>query len=275
MPKRLLIQAGSAHEVEKKVMPINTGDFMNIKSDIGEFSVMIDIKNFDGSQPHKNNSTYNRTSPLLEQKASNRPNLRILIEFTPAKDIPGEELIFGNDCEVSIKRNVPTSLISTGLYFFNWFLNPTITSDLYSDKPYLYGLALNSFTKLGLKSLLSLEDFLNGKNEKLPPSLKADIPSNPAKRQKYFCNTEKCKEFVFEKEQTYFLMFDSSFISIGDSKYHVAIPTFRNKTIDIDVHRFSDETLNNFNWTVKQEGANGTCDGEFGLVINFALAVEA
>lgn len=248
---------------------------MNIKSDIGEFSVMIDIKNFDGSQPHKNNSTYNRTSPLLEQKASNRPNLRILIEFTPAKDIPGEELIFGNDCEVSIKRNVPTSLISTGLYFFNWFLNPTITSDLYSDKPYLYGLALNSFTKLGLKSLLSLEDFLNGKNEKLPPSLKADIPSNPAKRQKYFCNTEKCKEFVFEKEQTYFLMFDSSFISIGDSKYHVAIPTFRNKTIDIDVHRFSDETLNNFNWTVKQEGANGTCDGEFGLVINFALAVEA
>lgn len=69
-------------------------------------------------------------------------------------------------------------------------------------------------------------------------------------------------------------MFDTSFVSVGDSNYHVAIPTFRDKTIDIDVLRFSDEKLNNFNWTVKRGGISGTHDGEFGLVINFALVDE-
>ncbi|WPK24232.1 hypothetical protein PUMCH_001499 [Australozyma saopauloensis] len=273
MTKRLYILAGSTHEDEKTTIPINTGNFVDIDSKIGLFSVIIDIVNFDSSEPHKENSAYNRsTNGLDESLAPKTPNLRILAKFTPSHNIPGTELLFGNDGLVSITKNVPTSLISTGLRFFKWFMNPTINSDMYGDMPYLYGYALNSFTKLGSEDLIGVDEFLTLKEERFLTD--ESIPTDPSKRQSYFCKVKNCEKFEFQKGETYFLMFETSFISIGDSKYHVKIPTFGDKTIDVDVLRFSDENLNNFNWTVKQGGMDGVLEGEYGLVINFGVVDE-
>lgn len=274
MPQRLLIQAASSHEGRRSIVPINTGNFVNLASEIGNFAVSINIKNFDGCKNHKENSSYNIKSEVEGATTGSvkPPNLRIFVKFTPLLDIEGSKLLFGNDCEVPISQKVPTSLISTGLHFFKWFVNPTINSNLYDEKPYLYGLALNSFTKIGRGSLIDEQKFVLQETECL--SVNDEIPTAPAKRQKYFCNLKNCESYKFEKDQTYFFLFDTNLINIGDSTYNVSIPTFGDKTIDIDVLRYSDEKLNNFNWTIKKCGENGTYDGSFGLVVNFALVNE-
>lgn len=274
MPQRLFIQAASSHDGKRTLVPVNTGEFVNLPSKIGDFSVSINIKNFDGCSNHKENSLYNLKTEgeTVTNENVKSPNLRLFVKFTPLLDIKGSELLFGNDCEVPVTEKVPTSLISTGLHFFKWFVNPTIKSDLYVNRPYLYGLALNSFTKIGNDSLVDVTDFMNQDTEAL--SSRDDIPKVPAARQKYFCNVKHCESFKFEKDHTYFLLFDTNLINIGDSRYNVSIPTFRDKTIDIDVLKYSDEKLNNFNWTLKKGGESGTYDGEFGLVVNFALVDE-
>lgn len=61
---------------------------------------------------------------------------------------------------------------------------------------------------------------------------------------------------------------------MSDSKYAVLIPTFGSKTFDIDVLKYANETLNNFNWIIKVDGYEGVGYGETGLVLNFALADE-
>lgn len=274
MPRRLLIQASSSHKGRRSIVPINTGEFISLVSNLGNFSVSINIKNFDGCINHKDNSLYNVRGEEEGESVgrAKTPNLRIFVKFTPLIDIEGSQLLFGNDCEVPINDKVPTSLISTGLHFFKWFVNPTINSNLYVSAPYLYGLALNSFTKIGNDSLIDADGFLLEDTERLSKS--DDVPPVPAERQKYFCNVKNCENFQFGKNQTYFFVFDTNLINIGDSSYNVSIPTFREKTIDIDVQKYSDEKLNNFNWTIKKGGVNGTYYGEFGLVVNFALVNE-
>lgn len=273
MPKRLFVRAAKSHNGQKTVVPVNSGEFIHVESDIGKFSVSIDIKNFYGCKHHDENSLHHRSDPIsMAHNEIELPNVRILTQFTPTKNIAGSDLLFGNDCEVSINGRVPISLISTGLRFFKWFVNPTINSELYGDLPYLYGLALNSFTKLGVESLIDINQFLSQEEERL--STEEDIPTELTKRQKYFCQIEKCQDFNFEKNEKYFLLFDTNLIRICDSQYHVAIPTYRDNVIDLDVLRYADDKLNNFNWTIKEGGTNGMYEGTFGLVVNFALVDE-
>ena len=80
------------------------------------------------------------------------------IEFTPNKDIKGSSLIFGNDFTYSIKEYVPATLLNTGLKIFNWFINDSIKGDAYTDKPYLYGPGLNSFTYMAIDNGNSVVD---------------------------------------------------------------------------------------------------------------------
>ena len=61
---------------------------------------------------------------------------------------------------------------------------------------------------------------------------------------------------------------------MADSKYSVSIPTYGNSTFDIDVLRYANEKLDNFNWTIKQGGQDGVGHGRLGLIVNFALRDE-
>lgn len=287
--KRLVIKAGTSYDGDFKIIPVN-GQFIDIQSPIGLFSIKVDIKNFDGAKPHISNSFYNLDDSKhldgskgeaykIDDEPFVNPNIRIEYRFTPNKNIKGDTLIFGNDFTYPIRDFMPTSLLQTGLKFFTWFISKTVKGDVYNDKPFLYGLALNSFTYISEAEKAKDTKFLGVNKsadfnfvEKLGES--GEIPGKSLDRKKYFNNVSHAKKFEFKKDVPYILQFDTNFLKMSDSKYAVLIPTFGNKTFDIHVLQYANETLNNFNWIVKIDGYEGVGFGELGLVLNFALADE-
>lgn len=285
--KRLLVRASNEYSENLAVIPINTGEFVEIKSDIGTILISIFVRDFDGSQPHKSNSLRNAGDKIFlnggpsniegQYLTDNLPNLRILIKFTPATPIKGSELLFGNDCTNSIKDYVPTTLLATGLKFFSWFINPTIRGDIYCDSPFLYAPALNSFSRIGIikEKCNAIDSIINGSNENLSSSLaSSSIPTNSSQRIKHFSKLLNCEEFSFQRGTEYLFAFDTNYLRMGDSKYHVAIPTFGDRTFDINVLKYANDQLNNFNWILKSGGIDGVKEGTLGVVINFALVDE-
>lgn len=286
--RKLLLQASSGHDCETKVVPVNTGKFVDIGSGIGVLSVAVYIRNFDGSQLHRNNSLYNAgdsaylsgelTNIQGEKNASNLPNLRIIIKFSPNVPIKGNDLIFGNDCSTPIKDYVPTTLLATGLKFFSWFINPTIMADIYCESPYIYAPALNSFTTIGVqdKTLACIEDQIAKEQENICQENDDNLknPKNRNERMRYFCKLSHCEDFIFHEEKEYYFIFDTNYLQLGDSSYSVAIPTFGNRSMEINVLKYANDNLNNFNWTLKSGGNNGIDKGNIGLLLNFALVDE-
>ncbi|RLV85227.1 hypothetical protein JA9_000235 [Meyerozyma sp. JA9] len=284
MVKRLLIRAGTSYDSEEsQVVPVNSGKAVSVDSDIGLFKILISIKNFDGAKPHVANSFYNigegrylNGEPAEESGAtegpekSPLPNLRLDVKFTPKTAIKGSELLFGNDFTIPIKEYVPTTLLSTGLRFFTWFINGTVKGDVYGEKPYLYSPALNSFTYMGVDlDKKTAKENLNSNTDNI-----LAIPDTPAERKKFFTKLSHCEDFVYNDAATYTLQFDTNFVKMADSKYSVSIPTYGNSTFDIDVLRYANEKLDNLNWTIKQGGQDGVGHGRLGLIVNFALRDE-
>lgn len=303
MIKRLLIKASNSYDTNWQVVPVNTRKAIDIESDIGVFSLIVNVRNFDGCHDHHQNSMYNAgDEKYLDGSQADTPakedprykaNLRLEVSFRPKRQIKGSELLFGNDFTVPIKSYVPTSLLSTGLKFFTYFVNKTIKGEIYGDKPFLYGLALNSFTYMSInqdkKEAIALEATESDKgddgstgdhNHNVTENLNSNednalkIPSQLAQRKRFFNNVNHCESFVFNDTTNYVLQFDTSYLKMADSKYSVSIPTFANKSFDIDVSNYANDELNNFNWVIKQGGYEGVGFGTLGLVINFALVNE-
>lgn len=223
------------------------------------------------------------------------PNIRIRTQFRPKYPIKGTDLLFGNDILVPIRDYVPTAILSAGLKFFTWVMGKSMKGDVYSDKPYLYSPSLNSFTFMSLKNnrlQTSSENVGTTASDtpKLAPEAGSltnykenlsqnednvlDIPEDSFLRKKFFQTRSHLDSFVYNESTSYMLQFDSNFLSFKDSQYAVSIPTFGNRTFDINVIRYANDQLNNFNWTIKQEGLEGVGYGKLGLVINFALEDE-
>lgn len=320
MTKRLLISAGKDYDGPFEVVPVNTHREIIVETDIGDFGVQVDIRDFDGSKKHLNNSKHNvgdvlylngnseptegcpskdlvanegGGSPVSEHASSQEKrdasmsNLSIRIRYTPKVQVRGSELLFGNDIMVPIREYVPAALLSTALKFFTWFINPSVKGDVYNDKPFLYGLSLNSFNFMSLFTRSSqgeskgvpedpwTNDVLHSSenlNENEDNAL--NIPVQTTKRQRFFNNIKNCESFVFNTSTTYFLQFDSNFLKFMDSKYSVAIPTYGKKTFDIDALKYANENLSSFNWIIKIGGYEGVGYGRLGLVLNFALEDE-
>ncbi|CUM64071.1 uncharacterized protein PRCAT00001660001 [Priceomyces carsonii] len=301
--KRLVIKASNSYEENFRVVPVNTNYPLEIESDIGVFSLVVGIKNFDGSKPHLNNSLKNvgdktylngdSYDPGNVYPEEEQPNLRLKVHFRPKYPIKGSELIFGNDFTVPIRDYVPTSLLATGLKFFNWFINNTVKGDVYNDKPYLYGLALNSFSYVSIDNVFLESDsdepktvekrdkgakitdttnFAENLNRNIDNILK--IPETSIARKRFFTSLSNCENFVFNENSNYVFQFDTNFLKLANSDYCVSIPTFGNRTFDINVLSYANEKLNNFNWIIKQGGYEGVGHGKLGLTVNFALLDE-
>ncbi|RCK62809.1 hypothetical protein Cantr_09129 [Candida viswanathii] len=277
--KRLFIKASNSYDSDFQIVPINTQQPLEIDSDIGLFKLYINIKKFDGSKPHLSNSLYNLGDDVflngekidfnVPEKEKVENNLRMYVEFTPYKDIKGSQLVFGNDFTYSIKEYVPATLMNTGLKMFNWFINDSIKGDAYTDKPYLYGPGLNSFTYMAIKNGNTVVDPHAKKPvENLGDQLKG-APKDPNSRKKYFKNFTKCDAFTFQKDTTYILQFDTDYLKLADSKYSVSFTGF-----DFNVNSYANDVLNNVNFVIKEGGYDAVGKGNLGLVVNFAVLLE-
>lgn len=271
--KRLLVRASADYDSNFSIVAVNTGSPTEINSQLGKFYVNVSIRDFEGSEEHQSNSLRNienegeMSNTDLSPKVS---NLTIEINFLPSRDIMGSKFYFGNDCQTPVREYVPTALLASGLKFFQWFINPTIKGDIYCDKPFLYGLALNSFTTVSLgdqsKIVPNSVENLNENDE-----ASSNIPLEPQKRQKYFSRLQNADQFTLYKDVQYNFRFDTNYLSFRNAKYSVSIPTYGQKTFDIDVMRYANENLDNFNWVIKFEGQEASGDGTPGLIINFKL----
>lgn len=276
--KRLLITASDSYNTNKQILPINSGEKVSIDSKIGKFDIIVNMKNFDGSKPHLSNSFYNANSSkclmndTIRIRNEDALNLQIQIVFTPSHDITASDLVFGVDIPTPVKEIIPVHLLSTGLKFFTWFINGNIKADIYSNHPFLYGLAINIFDHMNLGSK---RQKLENLNETVDLDTSLHIPTKPNARKKYFLDKNRCNKFVYRQKQPYFMEFDTNLVKMLDSKYAIAIRTFGNKTFDIDVSKYANEKLNNFNWVLKCGGMDGVENGELGLILNFALLEEA
>lgn len=278
MSKKLHITASTSYDGTFQTVPVNSGRALLFESDLGLVLVQIYIKDFNGSNEHPSGVP---TKDEPEHDNQSIPNFRLLITLKPSEAILGTQLLFGNECLTPVKDQVPVSLLSTGLKFFSWFINPSIKTDLYGDMPYLYGYALNSFSKINVRKDNNATDGhesiepLAGSTENLNEALDdQDIPIKSEGRKKYFTSTDNASKFTFLEGQTYTFQFDTDLIKLGNSQYKILIPTYGNRTLDIDVAQYSNETLNNFNWVLKKDGINGAKQGTIGLLINFALAKD-
>lgn len=299
MVQRLLIKASNNYSDNFQIVPINTLIPIKIPLEIGDFELIINIKNFDGSKSHLPNSLFNvgdkqylNKSPIsdindgLKDVLSNpddiKPsNLSFEVNFKPKYPVNGKDFLFGNDFSTPIKDYVPTTLLSAGLKFFNWFINSTVKGDIYNDKPYLYGPILNSCTFISLDEKLpspnSIKDSSSVKIEenlnKNPDNI-LKIPQLSLDRKKFFNKSTNCENFVFYESNNYKIKFDTNFIKMSDSHYSVSLPTYNNNTFDINVLSYVNENLNNFNWVMKIGGQEGVGFGTIGLVVNFSLIDE-
>lgn len=289
MVKRLVIKVSNDYDSKFEYIPVNTLVPVSIESEIGKFELIINIKNFDGSQFHRANSLYNLgDDKYLDGKdfADSRneylqANLSFEVNFQPKFPIKGDELIFGNEFTTSLKEYVPTSLLSSGLKIFNWFINNTVKGDIYNQNPYLYGPILNSCTYMSITDQIPFKySTVDSSKQKLPENLNENtdnivkIPCLSLDRKKFFNKLSNCENFVFLDSSVYKLKFDTNLIKLQDSNYAVSLPTYKNKTLDINVSKYADDKLNNFNWIIKCGGYDGVGSGKIGLVVNFALIDE-
>lgn len=287
MVKRLLIKASNNYENGFQIVPVNTGKPMEIATGIGVFTFVVNIKGFDGCEQHKKNSCYNRgdikyldgsdrqESEEEIDKGSKPQNVGITMSFKPLCPIKGNELVFGNDLTTPIYDYVPARILDAGLKFFTLFINRSTKGDVYSSKPYLYSLALNTFTYAGIFNS-SKRQTGRPEEENLCDNVDnvSDIPRDSVKRRAFFNDMSHCESFVFYNGSDYILEFKTNLMKMSDSNYAVSIPTFGRRTFEIDVSRYANEKLNNFNWVVKQGGYEGVGYGKHGLVINFSLVDE-
>lgn len=279
MTSKLLITAGSNYDETLQIVPVNSAEPLVIDSEIGRILLQVFIKNFAGSKDHYPSSKYNVSSlsdveaaSPTENFSTELPNFRILINFQPSRSIQGSQLVFGNESLTPVKDHVPVSLLSTGLKFFSWWLNPSIKGDVYSETPYLFGLALNSFSRIRIDDKISNETIMpiNDDKENLKDK-DTRIPESASARKKYYSTETKAAEFTFNQEESYTFQFDTNYIKLGDSQYKLLIPTYGQHSLDIDVGHYANDSLNSFNWVLKQHGIDGAKKGVPGLIIKFAL----
>lgn len=215
----LTVTASESYDKDLQIVPVNTETPVSVSTATADAQVCLRIRGFHGSKKHTNLSD----SPYLAEHTDR--NISILISLAPKVDIPGDDLIFGNDFGSSIKDHLPCGT-STGLKIFKWCVDPTVEGDLYSDKPYLYGKAVSSFNVIN-DTLGNLEET---KCSTLEESIHADgqcVPAKSGKRMTYFQKKEAREAFTFQKGKTYQFDFFSGMLNLADSNVHIALPGFQ------------------------------------------------
>lgn len=153
---------------------------------------------------------------------------------TETRIITGNDLVFGNDFDHSIKNQLPYGF-SVGYKILTVAIDPSIFGDVYSEKPYLYGPALTSFNKINatpitpgseIKRSGSLPDSetLQGpeSGQKEEDSLE---PMESATRRKYFLNESHRKSFKYEPNMQYDFDFFTPYLDMGN-KFGIRLPGF-------------------------------------------------
>lgn len=198
------------------------------------------------------------SSPYFSLPAYTTNQYSIAFSFTPQENIPGDDLVFGNDFDHPIRDRLPPGF-GTAFRIAKWVIDPGLEADVYADRPWLYGRFLSSINalKIGktdreststtdtaetLKRAAEQETDGVGEDHKtfddeigivveeggvsngMNSSYEQDVPDTAAARKKYFLTDRNRKNFVFEAGQPVLADFGNPYLDFNE--FALRLPGF-------------------------------------------------
>ncbi|KAJ9655182.1 hypothetical protein H2198_005878 [Neophaeococcomyces mojaviensis] len=257
---RLRVTAGPAYDPSThKVVPVNSPETLTFENDHIIISLAVRLKHFTGfpaSSP--------QTSSYFEHTLHKWDQYSIAFSFIPKVDIPGTELVFGNDFDRPIRDRLPPGF-NQALRIVKWWIDPGLEGDAYADKPYLYGPALSSWNYLRICDKVVQDDEI-GDHEawKIPNATafheqiveegaegdgeearqEAGIPDDAAGRKKHFLTKSNLEHFTFEKGRLYQSDFGNGYLDFND--FSLKLPGF-----SLNVIAYVDSKTHELRYTLK------------------------
>lgn len=262
---RLRVIAGPSYDPATHfVVPVNSPKTMTIENEHILLNFTVRIRTFTGfpkSSP--------KTSSYFEHALHKSDQYSISFSFVPKVDIPGNDLVFGNDFDRPIRDRLPPGF-NQAFKIVKWFIDPGLDGDVYADKPYLYGPALSSWNvlricdevvdeeKIGDKSAWKLpnadrfhdtvvEEGAEGSGEEIRSD--ARIPADSAGRKKFFLTEANREDFVFEAGRLYQSDFGNPYLDFND--FSLKLPGF-----SLNVINYIDSKTHELRYTLKNKATD-------------------
>lgn len=281
---RLKVTAGPAYDLSThQVVHVNSPKTNTFENDHIILSVAVRVRNFTGFPPSSP-----ETSPYFEHSLHTSDQYSISFRFIPKVDIPGHELVFGNDFDRPIRDRLPPGF-NQAFKIVKWWIDPGLDGDVYADKPFLYGPALSSWNILnvGEKIIESpdtakkeswkipgaesfhedvVEEGGDGDGEEIRDELK--IPADSAARKKFFLTEANREKFVFEAGRLYESDFGNPYLDFND--FSLKLPGFT-----LNVIKYVDSRTHELRYTLKNKASDEVyCCVTFTLLFGDELAAE-
>lgn len=259
---RLRVTAGPGYDAETHhPVMVNSHERSTIETPSMTLEYAIRIKHFTGLP------TSNETSSYFEHPMHTSDQYSISLAFIPKVDIPGSDLVFGNDFDRPIRDRLPPGF-NQAFKFVKWWIDPGLDGDVYADKPYLYGPALSSWNTLricdtiepskssGKEETYSVPDpeaFHETVVEEGASSDEAaeyrtslSIPDDSAARKKYFLTPANRENFTFEKGRLYQADFFNPYLDFND--FSLKLPGF-----SLNVIKYVDAKTHELRYVLKNK----------------------
>lgn len=259
---RLRVTAGPAHDTSThKLVPVNANETLTFENDHIILSLAVRIRNFTG---YPDDSP--QTSAYFEHDLHKSDQYSISFSFIPKTDIPGNDLVFGNDFDRPIRDRLPPGF-SQAFRIVKWWVDPGLEGDVYADKPYLFGPALSSWNILRIGDKVVAEDQLEEKSAwKIPNATsfhetvveegaegsgeevrdESGMPADSAGRKKHFLTPTNRDSFVFETGRLYQSDFGNPYLDFND--FSLKLPGF-----SLNIIKYVDSKTHELRYTLKNK----------------------
>lgn len=258
---RLRVTAGPAYDPSThKLVPVNAPETLTFENEHIIISIAVRIKHFTGfpaSSPV--------TSSYFSHPLHKSDQYAISFSFVPKVDIPGKDLLFGNDFDRPISDRLPPGF-NQALKIVKWWIDPGLEGDAYAQKPYLYGPALSSWNVLRVCDKVDTNKLGNNEQWKMPNAesfhetvveegaegtgeevrKEKQIPADSAGRKKFFLTTANREAFHFEAGRQYQADFGNGYLDFND--FSMKLPGF-----SVNVLQYVDSKTHELRYTLKNK----------------------
>ena len=262
---RLRVTAGPAYDESTHfLVSPNTDKIYTIDTPQINLTFAIRIQNFSGL-PDGSPSI----SKYFDHPLHKSDQYSIAFSFIPKVDIPGDQLVFGNDFDRPIRDRLPPGF-NQAFRIVKWFVDPGLEGDVYADKPYLYGPVLSSWNYLRIGDKIVdperhdinssfkvpnaeqfwdevVEEGADGTGEETRTTL--SIPADAAARKKHFLTASHREAFTFEKGRLYQSDFGNPYLDFND--FSLKLPGF-----SLNVVKYIDAKTHELRYTLKNHTTN-------------------
>lgn len=223
----LKVTAGPNYESQQPVA-VNSEEAITLSNEHLTASLRVRIQNYRGLPEGSP-----KTSPYFETEKHKHDLYSLAFTFTPKADIPGHDLVFGNDFDHPIRDKLPPGF-NQAFKIATWFIDPGLYGDVYAEEPYLYSPLLSSMNVLRIgpkddkeqerveekranEELVVFEEGADGDGEAVREEL--GLPATGPARQKHFLTEANLNEFVFEKGREYSNDFFNPYLDFNGMTY--------------------------------------------------------